>query len=54
MRVVTRKGPLPFRDIDLGDLLRPNVIEAARKGAALPFRTLAAASAHAASGPRCR
>ena len=41
MRVVTRKGPLPFRDIDLGDLLRPNVIEAARKGAMLPLRTLA-------------
>ncbi len=40
MRVVTRKGPLPFRDIDLGDLLRPNVIEAARKGVMLPLRTL--------------
>jgi len=40
MRVVTRKGPLPFRDIDLGDLLRPNVVEAARKGAMLPLRAL--------------
>ena len=43
MRVVTRKGPLPFRDIDLGDLLRPNVIEAARKGMMLPFRALSLA-----------
>ncbi len=43
MRVVTRKGPLPFRDIDLGDLLRPNVIEAARKGVMLPFRALSLA-----------
>ncbi len=40
MRVVTRKGPLPFRDIDLGDLLRPNIVEATRKGAVLPFRAL--------------
>ncbi len=38
MRVVTRKGPLPFRDIDLGDLLRPNLIEATRKGVMVPFR----------------
>src|SRR5271169_810242 len=40
MRVVTRKGPLPFRDIDLGDLLRPNVLEAARKGAMIPLKAL--------------
>jgi NTE family protein len=38
MRVVTRQGPQPFRDIDLGDLLRPNVGELARKGALLPLR----------------
>jgi predicted acylesterase/phospholipase RssA len=41
MRVVTRKGPLPFRDIDLGDLLRPNVIEAVRKGVTIPFKAVA-------------
>ena len=29
-------GPTPFRDIDLGDLLRPNLLEFARKGALLP------------------
>ena len=34
MRVVTRQGKLPFKDIDLGDLLRPNLLEFARKGAA--------------------
>jgi NTE family protein len=38
MRVVTRQGPLPFRDIDVGDLLRPNLTELARKGALLPLR----------------
>jgi predicted acylesterase/phospholipase RssA len=36
--MVTRKGPLPFRDIDLGDLLRPNIVEAARKGVMIPFK----------------
>jgi len=41
MRVVTRQGPLPFRDVDLADLLRPNVFEAARKSAVLPFKALA-------------
>jgi len=38
MRVVTRQGPQPFRDINLGDLLRPNLGELARKGALLPLR----------------
>ncbi len=37
MRVVTHQGPLPFRDINLGDLLRPNLGEMARKGAMLPL-----------------
>jgi predicted acylesterase/phospholipase RssA len=38
MRVVTRKGgPAPFKDVDISDLLRPNFIEFARKGAALPL-----------------
>jgi predicted acylesterase/phospholipase RssA len=40
MRVVTRQGKLPFKDIDIGDLLRPNVTEFARKGALLPWRAL--------------
>jgi NTE family protein len=38
MRVITRQGPLPFRDIDVGDLLRPNLGEIARKGAMMPLR----------------
>jgi predicted acylesterase/phospholipase RssA len=38
MRVVTRQGPQPFRDINLGDLLRPNLGELVRKGALLPLR----------------
>src|SRR3981189_1003714 len=38
MRVVTRQGKLPFKDIDIGDLLRLNVTEFARKGALLPWR----------------
>src|SRR5216683_6647025 len=36
MSVVTRQGQRPFRDIDLADLLRPNLLEYARTGAALP------------------
>ena len=42
MRVVTRQGKAPFKDIDLGDLLRPNLLEFARKGAMLPLRALGA------------
>ena len=38
MRVVTRQGKAPFQDINLSDLLRPNVVEFARKGALLPLR----------------
>jgi NTE family protein len=38
MRVVTRQGQLPFKDIDIGDLLRPNFSEFARKGALMPWR----------------
>jgi NTE family protein len=38
MRVVTHQGPLPFRDIDLGDLLQLNLGELARRGALLPLR----------------
>ncbi|HEX6388002.1 MAG TPA: patatin-like phospholipase family protein [Solirubrobacteraceae bacterium] len=40
MRVVNRQVPTPFRDIDLGQLLRPNVLEFAKKGALLPWRAL--------------
>jgi predicted acylesterase/phospholipase RssA len=43
MRVVTRQGKPPFKDVDLGDLLRPNLLEFARKGAVLPFRALSLA-----------
>ncbi len=42
MRVVTRKGKAPFKDIDLGDLLRPNVVEFARKGATIPLKAITA------------
>jgi len=38
MRVVIRQGPLPFRDIDVGTLLRPNVVEYVRKGLLMPLR----------------
>jgi predicted acylesterase/phospholipase RssA len=40
MRVVSRQGPTPFRDIDLGTLLRPNLLEWARAGALMPVRAL--------------
>jgi predicted acylesterase/phospholipase RssA len=40
MRVVTRQGRAPFKDVNLSDLLRPNVVEFARKGALLPWRAL--------------
>jgi NTE family protein len=40
MRVVTRQGPMPFRDIDVGTLLRPNFTEFVRKGAMMPLRAL--------------
>src|SRR5579875_113396 len=38
MRVVTRQGEPAFKDIDLSDLLRPNVLEFARKAALMPLR----------------
>jgi len=40
MQVVTHQVPSPFEDVDLGDLLRPNLVELARKGAMLPWRAL--------------
>jgi NTE family protein len=38
MRVVNQQVPTPFRDIDLGQLLRPNVAEFVRKGLGLPLQ----------------
>lgn len=40
MRVVNEQVPSPFPDLDLGTLLRPNLLEFAKKGALLPLRTL--------------
>jgi NTE family protein len=37
MRVVNRQVPTPFRDIDVGTLLRPNISEFVRKGVTLPW-----------------
>jgi NTE family protein len=38
MRVVNQQVPTPFRDIDLGTLLRPNLVEFARAGVTLPWK----------------
>ncbi|MGI8559032.1 MAG: patatin-like phospholipase family protein [Solirubrobacteraceae bacterium] len=38
MRVVIGQTPTPFRDIDIGTLLRPNLLEFARKGAMMPLK----------------
>jgi NTE family protein len=43
MRVVSRQGTPAFKDIGIGDLLRPNLLEFARKGATLPLRALSIA-----------
>src|SRR5919199_746664 len=40
-RVVNQQVPTPFRDIDVGTLLRPNIVEFAKKGALLPLRAAA-------------
>jgi NTE family protein len=37
MRVVNRQVPTPIRDLDLGTLLRPNLVEFARRGVTLPL-----------------
>ncbi len=42
MQVVTRKGTPAFKDIDIGDLLRPNLLEFARKGATFPLKAISA------------
>jgi len=43
MRVVTRQGKPPFKDIGIDDLLRPNLLEFARKGVQLPWRMISLA-----------
>ena len=40
MRVVNQQVPTPFRDVDLGSLLQPNVAEFAKSAALLPLRSL--------------
>ncbi len=40
MRVVHGVGPSPFPDMDLDLVLRPNLVEFARKGALLPLRAV--------------
>src|SRR5947207_11222036 len=40
MRVVDQQVPTPFRDVDVGTLLRPNVVEYAKSAVTLPFKTL--------------
>src|SRR5690242_17332555 len=40
MRVVNQQVPTPFRDIDVGTLLRPNVFEYARSALNMPFKAL--------------
>jgi NTE family protein len=42
MRVVTRKGTPAFKDIDIGDLLRPNLLEFAGKAATMPLKVASA------------
>jgi predicted acylesterase/phospholipase RssA len=43
MKIVTGQGDLPFKDVGIGDLLRPNLLEFARKGALMPVRALSLA-----------
>ena len=40
MRVVNQQVPTPFRDIDVGMLLRPNLFEYARAAANIPFKAI--------------
>jgi NTE family protein len=40
MRVINHQVPTPFRDIDLGQMLRPNLVEFARQGVGLPWRLM--------------
>jgi predicted acylesterase/phospholipase RssA len=40
MRVVNQQVPTPFRDIDVGTLLRPNLLSWAKAGATLPIKAV--------------
>jgi predicted acylesterase/phospholipase RssA len=40
MRVVNQKVPTPFRDVDRGTLMSPNVLEIAQSAALMPLRLL--------------
>src|SRR5437763_7997431 len=43
MRVVTRQGEPSFKDMDIGDLLQPNLLELARKAALMALRAVSVA-----------
>jgi NTE family protein len=51
MRVVNQQVPTPFRDIDLGTLLRPNLVEFVKRGALLPLHLARLAHGLAAQFP---
>jgi predicted acylesterase/phospholipase RssA len=40
MRVVNQQVPTPFKDVDRGTLMRPNMLEFARAGALMPLKML--------------
>src|SRR5947207_3091356 len=40
MRVVNQQVPTPFKDIDVGTLLRPSLVDWARSAVNLPFKTV--------------
>src|SRR6184192_1036638 len=40
MRVVNQQVPTPFRDIDVGTLLRPNILEYARSALSMPIKAV--------------
>jgi predicted acylesterase/phospholipase RssA len=40
MRVVNQQVPTPFRDIDVGTLLRPNVVQYARSAVTMPLKVV--------------
>src|SRR5690349_2229291 len=40
MRVVNQQVPSPFRDINMGTVLRPNLVEYARSAARLPVKAV--------------
>src|SRR3712207_4168310 len=50
MRVVNQQVPTPFRDIDVGTLLRPNVLEYARSALTRPFKAIDTSRERAAGG----